>query len=73
LGVDTWRGATVNAEDFKGLRKLANSCGDDFKLGVVLYDGERTVPFGDRFLAAPTPCLWELIALARPRLRGGPV
>jgi hypothetical protein len=27
---------------FMGLRKLADACGDDFKLGEMLYDGERS-------------------------------
>ena len=48
----------MNAGDFKGLRKLADACGDNFKLGVVLYDGGKPVPFGDRLVAAPMSCLW---------------
>jgi len=59
VGIEVKASATVNAGDFKGLRKLADACGDDFKLGVVLYDGDRTVPFGDRLLAAPISCLWR--------------
>jgi uncharacterized protein len=58
IGLEVKAGATVHADDFKGLRKLAGACGDDFKLGVVLYDGENLVPFGDRFLAVPISCLW---------------
>ena len=58
VGIEVKAGATVNTGDFKGLRKLADSGGDDFKLGVVLYDGITTVPFGDRLLAAPISCLW---------------
>ena len=58
VGVEVKASATVNAGDFKGLRKLAGASGDNFKLGVVLYDGERLVPFGDRLLAAPISCLW---------------
>jgi predicted AAA+ superfamily ATPase len=57
-GLEVKAGATVYADDFKGLRKLEGACGDDFKLGVVLYDGESLVPFGDRLLAAPISCLW---------------
>ena len=57
-GIEIKAAATVNARDFKGLRKLAAACGDDFKLGVILYDGEKTIPFGDRLFAAPIPCLW---------------
>jgi len=58
VGLEVKAGATVNSEDFKGLRKLGKACGDDFKLGLVLYDGEKAVPFGDRLFAAPLSCLW---------------
>src|SRR5271157_1852230 len=58
VGIEVKASATVNAGDFKGLRKLAEACGDNFKLGVVLYDGGRPVPFGDRLVAAPMSCLW---------------
>jgi predicted AAA+ superfamily ATPase len=58
VGIEVKASATVNAGDFKGLRKLAEACGDNFKLGVVLYDGGRPVPFGDRLIAAPMSCLW---------------
>jgi len=55
MGIEVKASATVNSNDFKGLRKLAAACGDRFKLGVVLYDSELLVPFGDRLLAAPYP------------------
>ena len=58
VGLEVKAGATVNSEDFKGLRKFGKACGDDFKLGLVLYDGEKAVPFGDRLFAAPLSCLW---------------
>jgi predicted AAA+ superfamily ATPase len=58
VGIEVKPSATVNAGDFKGLRKLADACGDNFKLGVVLYDGGRPVPFGNPLLAAPISCLW---------------
>jgi len=58
VGLEVKAAATVNADDFKGLRKLASAVGDDFMLGVVLHDGERTLPFGDRLFAAPISCLW---------------
>jgi len=44
VGIEVKAGATVNTGDFKGLRKLAEACGSDFKLGVVLYEGETSVP-----------------------------
>jgi hypothetical protein len=53
VGIEVKASATVNVDDFKGLRKLSSAGGDDFKLGLVLYDGERAVPFGERLVAAP--------------------
>jgi hypothetical protein len=44
VGIEVKASATVNASDFKGLRKLAEACGDNFKMGVVLYDGEGRSP-----------------------------
>ena len=58
VGIEVKAASTVKAADFKGPRKLAAACGGDFKLGVVFYDGESTIPFGDRLFAAPMSCLW---------------
>jgi predicted AAA+ superfamily ATPase len=58
VGIEVKASATVHASDFKGMRKLLDSCGDDLKLGLVLYDGTKVVPFGDRLFAAPISCLW---------------
>jgi predicted AAA+ superfamily ATPase len=51
--------ATVRIGDFKGIKKVREACGSDLKLGVVLYDGETVIPFGDRLWAAPVSCLWN--------------
>jgi predicted AAA+ superfamily ATPase len=58
VGIDVKPAATVYATDFKGLRKVESNCGKDLKLGVVLYDGSKTVAFGDRLFAIPISCLW---------------
>ena len=58
VGIEVKASATVSTGDFKGLRKLAGACGDNFNLGVALYDGGRPVHFGDRLTAAPMSCLW---------------
>lgn len=58
IGIEVKAAATVVAADFKGLRKLAVASRETFKLGVVLYDGERIVPFGERLFAAPVSCVW---------------
>jgi predicted AAA+ superfamily ATPase len=58
IGIEVKASATVHASDFKGMRKLLDICGDDLKLGLVMYDGTKVVPFGNRLFAAPISCLW---------------
>jgi predicted AAA+ superfamily ATPase len=58
VGLEIKARATVNAGDFRGLRKLSEASGRNFKLGLVLYDSESIVPFGDRMFAAPISCMW---------------
>jgi uncharacterized protein len=58
VGIEVKAAATVGGNDFKGLKKLADATGKAFKLGVVLYDGEQALPFGERMYAAPVSCLW---------------
>jgi len=59
VGIEVKASATVHASDFKGIRKLLDVCAEDLALGVVLYDGTKVVPFGDRLFAAPMSCLWN--------------
>ena len=56
--VEVKASATVKTSDFRGLRKLANLAGDQFKLGILLYDGDETLPLGDKLWAAPLATLW---------------
>ena len=58
VGVEVKAAASVNESDLRGLKKLASIAGDQFKLGVILYDGTKTVPLGDRLWAAPIATLW---------------
>ncbi len=59
VGIEIKASATVTAADFKGMRMLAEECGDGFVLGLVLYDSAVTVPFADRMFAAPLSGLWS--------------
>ena len=61
VGVEVKAAATVRGKDFAGLRKLQGAVGDRLVAGVVLYDGEATVPFGDRLWAVPVRRLWEAL------------
>jgi uncharacterized protein len=58
-GVEVKATATVTGDDFKGLRKLQEAAQKSFTAGVVLYDGEAVVPFGNRLYAIPISRLWE--------------
>ncbi|MCY4186464.1 MAG: ATP-binding protein [Rhodobacteraceae bacterium] len=58
-GVEVKASATVKWEDFRGLRKLQKLVGDRFVRGVVLYDGDASLPFGKHFHAVPISRLWK--------------
>jgi predicted AAA+ superfamily ATPase len=58
-GIEVKAGATVTQADFSGLRKLKEAVGERFVAGVVIYDGETSLGFGDRLHAVPVRALWE--------------
>lgn len=58
-GVEVKAASTVHPADFRGLRKLREAAGRRFACGVVLYDGEFTVGFGDGLFAVPVSELWS--------------
>jgi hypothetical protein len=42
---------------FKDLKKLKDACGEQFAAGVVFYDGENILPFGEKLFAVLISCL----------------
>lgn len=56
-GIEVKASATVTRSDFKGLDKLKSACGRQFAAGVVLYDGDSVLPFGDGLFAVPISLL----------------
>jgi len=50
--------ATVSAADFAALKALRDQLGERFRTGLVLYLGERILPFGDKLWLAPLSALW---------------
>ena len=58
VGVEVKSSATVKDSDLRGLKKLSSIAGERFKLGVLLYDGNETMPLGDGLWAAPLSSLW---------------
>src|ERR1700689_3189938 len=58
VAVEVKASATVRAHDFRGLTHLRERVGQRLLSGVVLYAGERTLPFGERLWAVPLCGLW---------------
>jgi len=58
IGVEVKAAATVKTNDLRGLKKLANVAGDQFRMGVLLYDGTETMPLGNDLWAVPLSTLW---------------
>lgn len=53
---------TLRASDFRGLAGLRDRVGERFRSGVLLYTGEKVLPFGDRLTALPLSALWAAAA-----------
>ncbi|MDT8328388.1 MAG: ATP-binding protein [Roseovarius sp.] len=58
VGIEVKSSATVSTADFAGMRKLAEACGEKFRQGILLYDHDQAVPFGENMFAAPLSSLW---------------
>jgi hypothetical protein len=60
-GMEVKAGATVTPADGRGLRRLAEQCGRDFRGRVVLHAGASTIRLElPRALAVPLERLWDL-------------
>lgn len=57
--VEVKAGSTVQEKDVRVLLDLARTLGKRFVRGVVLYTGERAVPFSEKVLALPLGTLWR--------------
>jgi len=58
VGIEVKTSATVTERNLRGLKKLAGLAGDQFTAGVLLYDGNETMPLGNNIWAAPLSSLW---------------
>lgn len=59
VGIEIKAAASVSNSDFSGLRILADACGERFVSGIVLYDHQKVIPFGERLSAVPISALWH--------------
>jgi len=62
VGLEVKAAATVGKKDFIGFDVLADSLGERFVQGIVLYTGEQVVSFSDRYAALPVSALWRRTA-----------
>ncbi|MBN8493390.1 MAG: ATP-binding protein [Burkholderiales bacterium] len=59
-GVEVKSSMTALPGDGRGLRRLAELCGEDFRGGAVMYAGASTLPLdATGSLAVPLSCLWD--------------
>ena len=58
-GVEVKAAVSVDADDFRGLRILAEIAGRRFVRGSLLYLGDQAVPFGANLYALPISSLWR--------------
>ena len=59
VAIEVKASSTVRAEDFAGLRHLEARLGEDLLVGMVLYTGQQTLPFGPKLRALPIAAVWE--------------
>lgn len=59
VGIEVKARATVRPEDFKGLKRLREICGERFTCGVVVHDGDRVQRMYPGMYAMPIKMLWE--------------
>lgn len=60
VGIEIKASTSIGAQDFRGLRGLAEATRKRFRRGIVLYTGTESVPFGPRFQALPVSAVWHL-------------
>lgn len=58
-GVEVKASATASTADFRGLRKLKAAAGNRFAAGVLIYNGDTCLRFGDGLYAVPLQMLWQ--------------
>ena len=59
FGIEIKKSESVNIQDFKGIKTLAELTEHEFIGGVVLYAGKEVVPFGKNLWAVPFHILWQ--------------
>jgi predicted AAA+ superfamily ATPase len=58
VGIEIKASATIEPRDMNGFKALAEIAGKRFRGGILLYTGQKTVPFGSGIQAVPLSRLW---------------
>jgi len=59
VGIEVKATSTPRADDFRGLRWLADKLGSRFGYGLLLTSAPEATPFGARLAALPVDALWR--------------
>lgn len=59
IAIETKISASVKKSDFKGIERFSRQIGKNFNIGIVLYDGDNILPFGDKLWAVPISAIWS--------------
>lgn len=58
VGIEIKNKDTITSDDFKGLKILQETCKNDFLRGILLYTGNKQLPFGKDLIAMPISSIW---------------
>jgi len=59
VGIEVKATATAAADHFKALRALSAIMANKFVHGIVIYLGDKVIPFGEKLTALPVSSLWS--------------
>ncbi|RLP55160.1 MAG: hypothetical protein D6160_07990 [Ketobacter sp.] len=59
IAMETKLSATVRKSDFRGIERFARHVEQHFHSGILFYDGDHVLPFGEKLWAVPIACMWS--------------
>lgn len=59
VGIEIKASESITEKDFKTLKQFAQTTGDKFITGIVVYYGDKLLPFGDKHWAVPLSTVWS--------------
>ena len=59
IGIEVKASATIRKQDFEGLERLRKTAGNNFRMGILLYDGDHTNALDETIFSAPIGSIWN--------------